>query len=104
MQNCGNCAKYNQTTPAIKIVDSTPLCKECYRRWRVEQKWRDSAYHPPKVTLHRDGRVTYWSVYRQVWVNKAEYIPDRELAAMDGKVRNRVMKHMEKIHDDYENC
>lgn len=46
------------------------------------------------ITLHGDGTVTYWSVYNQVWVNRASDIPDDELTAMDSKERKLVMKHL----------
>lgn len=45
-------------------------------------------------TLHRDGTVTYWSVYQQVWVSHAASIPDDELAAMGSRRRARVMRHL----------
>ena len=44
--------------------------------------------------LHRDGTVTYWSVYRQVWVRRASAIPADELAAMDYMERSRVGGHL----------
>lgn len=49
--------------------------------------------HP---TIHRDGTVTYWSVYDQVWVHRAERIPDQELAAMTHEGRERVIAHLAK--------
>jgi hypothetical protein len=52
---------------------------------------RDSDVYRP--TYHRDQTVTYWSVYRQVWVRSAR-IPDVELAAMDSPTRERVMRHL----------
>lgn len=51
------------------------------------------------LTLHR-GRgqigetVTYWSVYRQVWVKRADWVSDRELAAMDAADRRKVVNHL----------
>ena len=39
---------------------------------------------------HRDGTVTYWSVYHQVWVHRAAAVPDCELAAMREQERCRV--------------
>lgn len=47
-----------------------------------------------KATCHKDGTVTYWSVYQQVWVKRASSIPDNELAAMNNKERERVMRHL----------
>lgn len=51
-----------------------------------------------RTTYHRDGTVTYWSVYRQCWVERAESVPDRELAAMDERERERVQRHSTKLH------
>lgn len=48
-----------------------------------------------KAKLHRDGTVTYWSVYRQQWIERAEYMPDAELAAMNAGERGRVIRHVE---------
>lgn len=47
-----------------------------------------------KTTYHRDGTVTYWSVYYQVWVRRASIVSDRELAAMSGDERERVQRHL----------
>ena len=41
---------------------------------------------------HRDGTVTYWSVYQQQWV-RAPGVPARELAAMNERERARVQRH-----------
>lgn len=49
-----------------------------------------------KTIFHRDGTVTYWSVYQQVWVKRASRVPDHELAAMSPKERERVIKHLSK--------
>ena len=44
------------------------------------------------ATFHRDGSVSYWSVYRQQWVREmAASIQDRELAAMGSLDRQGVM-------------
>jgi len=48
-----------------------------------------------KVTLHRNGDVTYWSVYLQQWVRRP-VVEDRELAAMSNEQRTKVVKHMER--------
>jgi len=47
---------------------------------------------------HNDGTVTYWSVYRQVWVNRATTIPDRELAAMPSSERIRAIRNLQKLN------
>lgn len=44
-------------------------------------------------TLHKNGTVTYWSVYRQAWVKNARRISDDELAAMDQRTRGRIISH-----------
>lgn len=46
-------------------------------------------------TLHRDGTVTYWSVYQQVW-QRSSKISDRELAAMSTEERDKVTRHLAK--------
>jgi len=46
----------------------------------------------PHTTVHRDGTVTYWSVYEQCWHPRAEVVPDRELAAMSAAERKRVTR------------
>lgn len=43
---------------------------------------------------HRDGTVTYWSVYRESWVRRAFAVPDEELAAMNQQERARVIRHL----------
>jgi hypothetical protein len=47
---------------------------------------------PTKIRLHRDGTVTYWSVYEQCWRRMPiARIPERELAAMERAARERVL-------------
>jgi hypothetical protein len=46
------------------------------------------------TTCHRDGTVSYWSVYNQQYIERAAMVPDRELAAMDSAERDRVMRHL----------
>lgn len=45
-----------------------------------------------KTSYHRDGTVTYWSVYLQVWC-RSWHLDDRELAAMSHNERERVLRH-----------
>ena len=47
-----------------------------------------------KNTNHRDGTVTYWSIYQQQWVRHAESVPDEEYAAMGEAERERAIKHL----------
>ena len=50
-----------------------------------------------KIVLHRDGTVTYWSVYEQLWLTETvSQINDRELAAMGKENREKVIKHTSK--------
>jgi hypothetical protein len=49
-----------------------------------------------KTTYHRDGTVTYWSVFLQQWVKRANSVPDVELAAMSANERVKVLKHLAK--------
>ena len=44
--------------------------------------------------LHRDGTVTYWSVYDQRWIKRGESISRDDLAAMNREERERVRKHL----------
>lgn len=44
-------------------------------------------------TIHRDGTVSYWSVFRQTWHRStASSIPDNELAAMNDKERSKIAR------------
>jgi hypothetical protein len=47
------------------------------------------------ATCHKDGTVTYWSVYTQSWAERQTWVPDNELAAMNEVERNRVIRHLE---------
>jgi hypothetical protein len=51
-------------------------------------KYRD--WH--KITVQKDGRFKYWSVYRQAMVIEVT-VPDRELAAMRERDRRFVKEH-----------
>jgi hypothetical protein len=46
-----------------------------------------------RTKFRRDGSVTYWSVYDQAW-RTSWYVPARELAAMNPKERERVLRHL----------
>lgn len=43
---------------------------------------------------HRDGTVSYWSVYRQSYVTRSAWISDEDLAAMNADDRQRVREHL----------
>lgn len=45
-----------------------------------------------KTSYHRDGTVTYWSVYSQTW-QRSSRVSDAELAAMSHDERERVLRH-----------
>lgn len=45
-----------------------------------------------ETTYHDDGTVTYWSVFRQLWMR--EIPPVRELAAMPADERDAVIAHV----------
>ena len=46
------------------------------------------------IKYNEDGTITYWSVYNQVWVNHADNVPHKELAAMPQNERNKVTDHL----------
>lgn len=52
-----------------------------------------------ETTYHRDGTVTYWSVYHQSWQHRvpAQDIPDRELAAMSETERRRIARMVARV-------
>ena len=55
-----------------------------------------------KTKYHRDGSITYWSIFRQEWVvcSCMELLPDEELASMNEGERVRVIKHLSHALDD----
>jgi hypothetical protein len=46
-----------------------------------------------KPICHKDGTVSYWSVYFQWPVSRVRFLPDCELVAMNARDRARVIKH-----------
>lgn len=48
----------------------------------------------PAPICHRDGTVTFWSVYLQSWRTCVRFVDDAELAAMTPRTRARVMRHL----------
>jgi hypothetical protein len=46
------------------------------------------------IVLHKDGTVTYWSVYSQVWERRVSSVPDEEYAAMPEMERTAVFNHL----------
>lgn len=56
---------------------------------------RGPRHRPParlRTVCHRDGTVSYWSVYAQVRIVRATAVPDHELAAMSPAERERVAR------------
>lgn len=53
---------------------------------------------PPRC--HRDGSVTYWSVYAQQWCRRVRGVSDAELAAMPTRGRARVIRHLDRYADE----
>ncbi len=50
-----------------------------------------------QTTFHRDGSVSFWSVYNQQWVRQSsEHISDQDLASMSAEDRQRVIKMAER--------
>jgi hypothetical protein len=47
-----------------------------------------------KTTYHKDGTVTYWSVFQQQWIRHSDSVSDQELAAMSAAERAKVLKHL----------
>lgn len=71
------------------------ICVDCEWPTRREPERRD-AMNTLKPKLHKDGTVTYWSVYAQIWERRVAHVPDRELAAMETRDRERVQRHLQK--------
>lgn len=57
-----------------------------------------------KTTYHRDGTVTYWSVYEEMWLNHADDVPDQELAAMSSEERAKVLSHLGNAGSECPRC
>ena len=47
-----------------------------------------------KTICHKNGTVSYWSVYKQSYIRGASEISDEELAAMELTERSRVHRHL----------
>lgn len=47
--------------------------------------------------VHRDGSVTYWSVYAQAWRRRASLITAADLAAIPEPYRPRVSRAMARL-------
>jgi len=42
---------------------------------------------------HKDGTITYWDTYRERWVKRADYIPNRHLVAFAQQEYLRAKAH-----------
>ncbi len=48
---------------------------------------------PYKTKFHRDGTLTFWSVYEQRWNRtRAEHVSDENLASMSAADRKRTLR------------
>ena len=45
-------------------------------------------------TLHADGTITYWAVYRQRWVRRVDWMPLEEQLALQPEERELVRGHI----------
>ena len=54
---------------------------------------------PLRVRLHRDGTISYWSVYEQGWCHHQRTMPTRELAALPEPERTRVRLFLKRYMD-----
>lgn len=48
-----------------------------------------------KTTLHRDGSVSHFDIFRQQWVREW-HLSDEVLASMGEQERERVLRHLER--------
>jgi len=48
------------------------------------------------LTLHRDGSVTYWSVYRQAWMRRVRGISVHEWESFGPDMREKIRRHFSK--------
>jgi len=46
------------------------------------------------TVCHKDGTISYWSVYQQSYQIRVHAIRDEELAAMNERTRVRVIRHL----------
>ena len=49
---------------------------------------------PRHPRLHRDGTVSFWSYYRQEWIERAIWVPAEELQRMHSYDQRRIRKHI----------
>jgi len=47
-----------------------------------------------KTKYHRDGTVTYWDVFTQGWVERADHVPAKYMATLPYNERERIEKHL----------
>ena len=49
---------------------------------------------PYRTVCHRDGSVSWWSVYTQTWHRTRVLPPDQDMAAMNAAERRRIALHL----------
>lgn len=69
----------------------------CWSRSEARAAWNERRGHTIHVdqyrtTYHRNGTVTVWDVFQQVWT-RTRRPSDAVLASMDAPERNRIMRH-----------
>ncbi len=52
-----------------------------------------------RTIFHRDGTITYYSVYQQVWRRHLSSISDGDLAAISGSEHDRIERHLHREED-----
>lgn len=78
---------------AAKLGSITTEAKSTAARNNGTKGGRPRVKGPYSPTLHRDGTVTYWSVYSQQWVRSSS-LPDQEYAAIGSEDRERIQAHL----------
>ena len=84
-----------RANPRKKFRRNTPhTSQEATMAGRSKSR-RNPPVSTPDIKLHKDGRVTFWSVYDQQWVKTAD-LSDQDLASMRAAERKKVQAHVAK--------
>ena len=82
--------------PQKKIAIFCTLLMHSALRFAIIELWQRATKEKKmslKNTYHRDGTVTFWSVYQQVWTRcEASQIDAGELAQMNDSERARIAR------------